>query len=94
MKTLIKIAWRNVWRNKLRSLAVILSIVLGLWAGFFTMALTLGLNQQRMNGAINSYLSHIQIHHPDFSNNFNIQDSILNSNNVLNTIKDNNKVNI
>ncbi len=92
MTTIIKIAWRNVWRNKTRSSIVILSIILGLWAGFFTMALTLGLNQQRMNGAINSYLSHIQIHHPDFSNNFNIQDSISNSNNVLNTIKDNNKV--
>ena len=92
MITIIKIAWRNVWRNKTRSAIVILSIILGLWAGFFTMALTLGLNQQRMNGAINSYLSHIQIHHPDFSNNFNIQDSISNSNNVLNTIKDNNKV--
>ena len=62
MKTLIKISWRNVWRNKVRSITVISSIVLGLWSGFFTMALTIGLNEQRMDGAVKSYLSHVQIH--------------------------------
>jgi len=66
MKTIIKIAWRNVWRNKLRSTVVISAIALGLWAGLFVMALVLGLNEQRMNGAVNSYLSHIQIHHPNY----------------------------
>jgi len=76
MGTLIKIAWRNVWRNKLRSMTVITSIVLGLWAGFFTMALTIGLNEQRMDSAIKSYLSHVQVHHPDFLENYNIKDVI------------------
>jgi len=76
MKTLIKISWRNVWRNKLRSLTVITSIVLGLWAGFFTMALTLGLNEQRMDSAVKSYLSHVQVHHPNFLENYNIKDVI------------------
>ena len=74
MDTLIKIAWRNVWRNKLRSLTVITSIVLGLWAGFFTMALTLGLNEQRMDSAVKSYLSHVQVHHPAFLENYNVKD--------------------
>lgn len=66
MNTLTKIAWRNVWRNKLRSIVVITSIVLGIWSGLFIMAMTLGLNEQRMGGAVNSYLSHVQIHHPQF----------------------------
>ena len=72
MKTLIKIAWRNVWRNKLRSSLVILSIVLGIWAGLFLMAMTLGLNEQRMGGAVDTYLSHIQIHNPKFKEDQNI----------------------
>jgi len=76
MRTLIKISWRNVWRNKLRSLTVITSIILGLWAGFFTMALTIGLNEQRMDSAVKSYLSHVQIHHPNFLDNYNIKDVI------------------
>ncbi len=70
MKTVFKIAWRNVWRNKLRSLTVILSMILGLWSGLFTVSMMLGLNDQRMDSAIDSYLSHIQIHHPSFTENY------------------------
>jgi ABC-type lipoprotein release transport system permease subunit len=35
------------------------------------MAMTLGLNEQRMSGAVNNYLSHVQIHHPEFQEDFN-----------------------
>ena len=78
MKTLLKIAWRNIWRNKLRSSIVIISIILGLWSGLFIMAMTLGLNEQRMSGAVNSYLSHIQIHNKDFQENFDKKNTIVN----------------
>ncbi len=76
MKTIIKIAWRNVWRNKLRSTVVITSIALGLWGGLFVMSLVLGLNEQRMNGAVNSYLSHLQIHNPEYIKNQKIKFSL------------------
>jgi len=76
MKTLLIIAWRNVWRNRLRSGIVIASIVLGIWSGLFIMAMTLGLNEQRTNSALNTYLSHIQIHHPGFQENFDKLDTI------------------
>ena len=89
MRTLIKISWRNVWRNKLRSLTVITSIVLGLWAGFFTMALTIGLNEQRMDGAVKSYLSHVQIHHPKFLENYNIKDVIPKPDTLVSFIENN-----
>ena len=78
MKTVIKIAWRNIWRNKLRSLTVIISMILGLFSGLFAVSMMLGLNDQRMNSAVNSYLSHIQIHHPSFSKNFDIKHTIQN----------------
>ena len=78
MKTVIKIAWRNIWRNKLRSLTVIISMILGLFSGLFAVSMMLGLNDQRMNSAVNSYLSHIQIHHPSFSENFDIKHTIQN----------------
>lgn len=61
-----KIAWKNIWRNKLRSVILIFSISLGIWAGLFLMSMTTGLNNQRINNAINSGLGHIQLHHPDF----------------------------
>ena len=76
MKTVIKIAWRNVWRNKLRSLTVIMSMVLGLWAGLFSVAMILGLNEQRMNSAVDSYLSHVQVHHPSFAENLDLAHTV------------------
>lgn len=83
MKIILKIAWRNVWRNRLRSSVVILSIVLGIWSGLFIMAMTLGLNEQRMSGAVNSYLSHIQIHHPKFNEDFNKKYTLIDRNDLL-----------
>ena len=62
MRTLTKIAWRNIWRNKLRSLVVIGSILVGIWAGIFVSGFSYGLNVQRTETAINENLSHIQIH--------------------------------
>ena len=60
--TLLKISWRNVWRNKLRSLVVIISMVFGLLGGIVIIAMSFGLNEERMNNAVETYLSHIQIH--------------------------------
>lgn len=62
MKTIIKIAWRNIWRNKLRSGVVIGSILLGIWAGIFVSSLSYGLNQQRTRNLIQNNLSHVQVH--------------------------------
>lgn len=43
-----------------------LSVALGLWGGVFIMSLSNGVSIQRKQDVIYSYLSHIQIHHPDF----------------------------
>ncbi len=67
MKTLIKIAWRNIWRNKLRSLVVIISIVLGIWSGVFVSAFSFGLNDQRKVSMIENQISHIQVHQPQWN---------------------------
>ena len=64
--TLIKISWRNVWRSKLRSLVVILSVVFGILGGIIMIAMSYGLNEERMNNAVETYLSHIQIHNKLF----------------------------
>ena len=74
--TLLKISWRNVWRNKLRSLVVIISIIFGLLGGIIIIAMSYGLNEERMNNAVDTYLSHIQIHHKSFSEDFNIKNTI------------------
>lgn len=61
-----KIAFRNIWRNSLRSWVVILSIAIGIWGGLLVISLANGLTKMRQERAIESYVSHIQFHNPDF----------------------------
>jgi ABC-type lipoprotein release transport system permease subunit len=70
MKVLIKIAWRNIWRNSVRSLVIASSIVMGLWIGVFVSALYYGMGEDRVNIVIQSEISHIQIHHPKFKEDY------------------------
>lgn len=73
MKTLFKISWRNIWRNKKRSLIIMTSVSFGLWFGIYLMAFYNGMIEQRIESAIFSELSHIQIHHPEFRKDFDIK---------------------
>jgi len=70
---LIKIAWRNVWRNGLRSSVVIASIAMGIWAGLFVISVSAGLNEQRTKDALNTYISHVQIHDTMFVKDNNVE---------------------
>ena len=90
--TLIKISWRNVWRNKLRSFVVILSVIFGLLGGIIIIAMSYGLNEERMNNAVEAYLSHVQIHNKQFSEDFNITNTIDNLSQIESVIKNDDRV--
>ena len=90
--TLIKISWRNVWRNKLRSFVVIISVVFGLLGGIIIIAMSYGLNEERMNNAVETYLSHIQIHNKSFSEEYNIKYTIDNLEGIENAINNDSRV--
>ena len=90
--TIIKISWRNIWRNKLRSLVVILSIIFGLLGGIIIIAMSYGLNDERMNNAVDTYLSHIQIHNILFSEDYNIKHTINNLDLIEKAINDDERV--
>ena len=90
--TLIKISWRNVWRNKLRSIVVIFSVIFGLLGGIIIIAMSYGLNEERMNNAVEAYLSHVQIHNKQFSEDYNIMNTIDNLSQIEDVIKNDNRV--
>jgi len=89
---LIKIAWRNVWRNNLRSGVVIASIALGIWAGLFVISVSSGLNEQRTEDALNTSISHIQIHNPQFIQDNNVEFRIEDEDAVRNALNGNSNV--
>ncbi|MEN8137410.1 MAG: FtsX-like permease family protein [Bacteroidota bacterium] len=83
---LIKIAWRNIWRSKLRSSVVLLAIASGLIGGLFTSAWMNGLAKRRVKDAFSIETAHIQFHHPEFADNFDVKKTINLSNEKLDEI--------
>jgi len=63
---LFQIAWRNIWRNPLRSGIVMFAIALGLWAGIFMFAFSFGMMESRTRDILETQISHIQFHDPEF----------------------------
>ncbi len=63
---IINIAWKNIWRNRFRSIIIMSAISLGIYAGLFLVAFSKGMGIQRISAALNTEISHIQIHKPDF----------------------------
>ncbi|NOT36624.1 MAG: ABC transporter permease [Saprospiraceae bacterium] len=64
---LVVMAWRNIWRHKARSLVIMMSITLGLLAGIAVLALYEGMLVSRIRTVIDEETGHIQLHHPNFS---------------------------
>nr|WP_319399759.1 FtsX-like permease family protein [uncultured Carboxylicivirga sp.] len=59
---ILSISWRNVWRSKTRSVVILLAIALGIFTGIFNYAFYNGMAIQRINSAISTEASHIQLH--------------------------------
>ena len=86
MNMLTKIASRNIWRSRKRSLIIITAVSIGLWTGIFMMAFYNGMIEQRINSAITSEFSHIQMHHPDFRKDYEIKYSLPEGRKILESI--------
>jgi len=82
----LSIAWKNIWRNKLRSLIVIAATAIGVAAGTFSAALMFGVATQKINASISNEVSHIQIHNPDFKENYEFQYSLHEADKMLKNI--------
>ena len=72
------VAWRNIWRNPLRSGVIITAITLGMFAGVFSAFFTKGWMNQRLEAGVETEASHIQIHHADYRENYEISKFIAN----------------
>ena len=73
---ILSVSWRNVWRNKTRSLVIITAIALGIFAGVYTIAFMYGWINQKIESVINTEMSHIQLHHPEYLETNEVHDFI------------------
>ena len=67
------ISWKNIWRNRVRSGVIISAITIGMFAGVFTATFYKGWINQRLEAGVETEVSHIQIHHPEFGDNFELK---------------------
>ncbi len=86
------VSWRNIWRNRVRSTVVIIAVALGVFAGVFSTAFMKGMADQRIATAINTELSHIQIHQKGFMLKDEIHLYIKNADKILSTLDKNDSV--
>ncbi|MFO7827253.1 MAG: FtsX-like permease family protein [Bacteroidales bacterium] len=82
------VSWRNVWRSKTRSTVIISAIALGVFAGVYTIAFMVGWVNQRINAVINTEISHIQIHHPEYLETNDVHNFIPDIKNIQSSIKE------
>ena len=83
------VSWRNVWRSRTRSLVIISAIALGVFAGVYTIAFMFGWVNQRVDNVINTEVSHIQIHQPDYLQTSEVNDYITDINSIKENIESN-----
>ena len=86
MKTLLKLAWRNIWRNRTRSLVVVISLAIGIWATVIILSLSDTLHSESLKDAIEYKYGHIQIQNPDFVKNEKLALTIPNGERILGEI--------
>ncbi len=83
----LKLAIRNIFRNKRRTLIAGSAIGIGLAALIFTDALILGMENNMIASATESFLGEGQIHHKDFRETFDVEKTIENKSEVLRQLK-------
>lgn len=82
MNLIVAISWKNIWRSRRRSFVVIGSIAVGVWALTFLFGYLNSFNEAYVRNAILYDYSHIQIHHPEYRIDPNLDYYIENSSEV------------
>jgi ABC-type lipoprotein release transport system permease subunit len=72
MKTVLKIAWRNIWRNKRRTLITVASIMFALFFAIIMRGFQIGSYAKMKENAIESYSGYVQIHKKGYWDDKNI----------------------
>jgi ABC-type lipoprotein release transport system permease subunit len=76
LRVLLMLAWRNLWRNHRRTIIMLSAISIGVWAMIFMTALTQGMVNEMIKDGISVLPGHVQVHHPDYRDDPNINNLI------------------
>ncbi len=84
---ILSVSWRNVWRSKVRSLVILVAIALGISTGIFNAAFYNGMANQRIETAIATEASHVQLHAKGYMEDPSERNYMTNADSICNTIR-------
>ena len=94
MKTILKIAWRNVWRNKRRTLITIGSIMFALFFAIIMRGFGKGSYEKMKENAVKSYSGYIQIQKKGYWDDKNINNAFSIDNDVVQVLEADQRLNV
>jgi len=94
MKTILKIAWRNVWRNKRRTLITIGSIMFALFFAIIMRGFGKGSYEKMKENAVKSYSGYIQIQKKGYWDDKNINNVFSIESEVVNELEADERLNV
>ena len=80
---MLQIALRNVLRNRKRSAIIMAAIMFGLWGGLVASGVSFGFSYDTVSSALDTRLSHLQIHRPGYRDSRTIGDTLASSSEAL-----------
>ena len=92
MKTLIKIAWRNIWRNRRRTLITVASIMFALFFAIIMRGFGKGSYAKMKQNAIEAYSGYLQIQNKEYWDDKNINNSFTIDPEILEKFEDRTEV--
>ena len=94
MKTILKIAWRNVWRNKRRTLITIGSIMFALFFAIIMRGFGKGSYEKMKENAVKSYSGYIQIQKKGYWDDKNINNVFSIESEIVNELEADERLNV
>lgn len=83
----LKMAWLNLWRNKRRTVITVMSIFFGVVLSTMMGSMQAGIYGSMIDNVVKTYSGHIQIQHPDYKENQNINNTIKEEPGLIDSIK-------
>ncbi len=76
MRTILKLAWRNIWRNKKRSIITIISVFIAVFLALIIRSMQLGMYDNVIKNVAGNYTGYLQIHNKGYWEDRNLENSI------------------
>jgi len=87
MSLYMKLAWRNIFRNKRRTIIASVAIGLGLASLIYFDALVIGMEENMVKSATESFMGEGQIHHAKFREGYEVENTIHNADSIISSLR-------